>query len=476
MPSEKVSSAGLYALFRADRSPQGAEAIDKLYGPVQDTPKKAVVVKKKGGDSDDEGLPGLFGAFLGAKMKEMKGSAEGVPLNEESIRFFKALFNTPRRDGSTEPGRRIIYMRNFQDIAGAAKPLMTYILHSLYAPSNSDNGSSESSDSGEDSSKESDSDASPSEDLPAPASKGADIIVFGTNDPGPLIVDASPSDSDKDRSVLSALFTHARSSIQGSKKSPTRKKARMATNASRFIRKMMDSDTDSSDSDGDEPKAKGKNVEGDPIRFDARLGKKTDDLVAGALKVSVFAANMKIGAVEEGWQKEAEAERIKALNKTVLSACLERAGGHTDEDIAAISSWDDAYVSLLFGNELLLTLRSRPSTGLLSVQDATSIVHPALGLMAAPIPAGGSSRTFKDCLEASYEVIEQRKKERADWARGIDPTNPQDTDSDSEKGTKAEEPKEVIDNLLKGVSSYARELKECIVDSGEYPQFHLDIG
>jgi hypothetical protein len=126
--------------------------------------------------------------------------------------------------------------------------------------------------------------------------------------------------------------------------------------------------------------------------------------------------------------------------------------------------------SIYFRRWTPLTEHCRPSTGLLSVQDATSIVHPALGLKATPVAAGELSRTFKDCLGASHKVIEQRKKEHADWARGIDPTKPQDANSDPKGCTEPEESKEDVEKLIKGVSSYAKELKECIVDSGECPK------
>lgn len=350
VPSEKVSNVGLCFLSGSDGSLKGAEVLDKLYGPVQDAPKKVVVVVKiNGGDSDDESIPKkLFGTFLGA-MKEAKDSQEGEPLNEEFVPFFKALLSVSSHDSTTEPKRRIIYMRNFNVIAGAAKPLMTYILHSLYGSSNSDNepsegsdsdeGSSEGSDTDKDSSKDSGSEKPTSEDRQAPASKRADVIVFGTNDSGSLVINANPSDAGKDTAFLSTLFTQARSSVQASRKASTPKR-RMLTK-SRFIRKIMDSDSDRSDSDDDAPKAKGNKGDREPIRFDARLGRKTDELAAGALKVSVFAANVKVGADEEEWQKESKAEQIKALNKAVLSACLERAGGHTDEDLDAISSWGE---------------------------------------------------------------------------------------------------------------------------------------
>ena len=126
--------------------------------------------------------------------------------------------------------------------------------------------------------------------------------------------------------------------------------------------------------------------------------------------------------------------------------------------------------------DLLLIASTRPSKELLSVQDATSIVHPALGLMATPVLADEPLRTFKDCLGESHKVIEERKKEQASWARGIDPTKPRgkdDAESDSKERTEAENAAELkadIDRLTKGASSYAKELSECVVDSGEYPR------
>jgi hypothetical protein len=83
--------------------------------------------------------------------------------------------------------------------------------------------------------------------------------------------------------------------------------------------KFMDSDSD--DSESEEGWSLG-TVDLDPIPFNAEMGKKVDELAIGALKASVFAADVKAKAEEEGWQKEAQAKQIRSMNEALLSACL----------------------------------------------------------------------------------------------------------------------------------------------------------
>jgi hypothetical protein len=220
-----------------------------------------------------------------------------VPLNGDVLRFFDALLATSLPSRNVEPNRRIIYMRNFQDILRIAKPLMTHLLHSLYTISKPD--------------------TYPPVPYPAPTSKRSDVLLFGTSDTSSLAIDANPSDIEKDSLFLSALFSHACSSILGTACNPGY-------------------------SEDEDYLTSGK-VNLDAIPFNADLGKRVDDLAVGALKTSVFAVNVRAKAEEEGWQKEAKAGQIKLVNKTLLSACLEHAGHHSDmgQDIENVSAWDD---------------------------------------------------------------------------------------------------------------------------------------
>ena len=61
-----------------------------------------------------------------------------------------------------------------------------------------------------------------------------------------------------------------------------------------------------------------------PPPFDPGLGTKVNELVEGAVKMTVFAANVKAAAVEERWQKDAQATLFKTLNRAIFRACLDR--------------------------------------------------------------------------------------------------------------------------------------------------------
>lgn len=85
-------------------------------------------------------------------------------------------------------------------------------------------------------------------------------------------------------------------------------------------------------------------VDLDSIPFNAESGKKVDELAIGALKASVFAANVKVKAEEEGWQKEARAKQIRSMNEALLSGYMEDAGrrrGSGREDIEVICGCSD---------------------------------------------------------------------------------------------------------------------------------------
>jgi hypothetical protein len=205
------------------------------------------------------------------------------------------------------PPRRIVYLRDFQYINKAAKPLLTHILRSLH------------------------------ESRTGTSSRPATILAFGsTNDSESLEIGNTPTAGEDNCLFLNSLFTHARARVANT---PARKPA----NSKSKSRKGLGG-ADSPPSPGfasflmnmansiREPKS-GDDLE--PIPFNSAWGKKVNELATQKLSISVFAENVKSGARDEEWQKASKAKKIERLNQLLLRACLEKKGCLLEGD------WDE---------------------------------------------------------------------------------------------------------------------------------------
>ncbi|KAF6744961.1 hypothetical protein DFP72DRAFT_61709 [Ephemerocybe angulata] len=224
------------------------------------------------------------------KVERREQEATETPsLDQRTRSLFDALLATScsssgKGDEETHPERRIVYMREFDIIQGAAKPLMAHILQSLHESRQRARLSGS--------------------HLPQNT-----IIVFGLNATPEvqLSIGNKPNSSQKNCLFLSGLFTSARSAIS------------IKLHRSHYITCNC---TACQVGRGTSPQVSLDNV---PVGSDF-WGERVDAMVAARLTMPVFSTNVKYGAYQEEWQKEGKRIRGRELNQRVLWACLERDG------------------------------------------------------------------------------------------------------------------------------------------------------